>query len=289
MELPIETNDQVGAGDEFYIEIFPSWDSFQRPTDVFVGFDDNIYVTEKNDNTVVVLDKTGTELDRLVIESFPGYNPLSVAQSLDNDLYLVNGSNLVLKYSEETGFTEFYTDEADTAVFISVAVDYNNYVFVTDHAASQILKIEQDGSSEAVIEKGPGRGATMAPLGIYASDNIYFTQEEANFLVQKADLFSYGPQSFQSSTIDTFAYQLPYDVVFDLEDERLFVSDSYARKVFVFDETGDYFNVVELDSVSVAEDKRALGVSFSDKVVYVADEFQGSVKRFQFIKDADVD
>ncbi len=109
LPLPVEQGDVTGFGanDTSYIEIKPVWNSarlgitLDQPTDIIVGPDGYLWLTNSAGNEIVALKKSGEVIRR---DRFDQIKPVArpVAISLDSrlNLFIVNGSNKIFIWNE---------------------------------------------------------------------------------------------------------------------------------------------------------------------------------------------
>ncbi len=232
--------------------------------------------------------------------------------------------------SELSKFTGLSTTE-DNADFIYVTDAHNNRIVRLDLERTYYLRMKSGVKiwthagifGHTVTGYGTGAGTVNQPFGIdvdYAG-NIYYSQNGDFFAVHKIKPVYTGgyiayPSVFQQGVndiMDLFRFSSPNDVAVDL-NQFVYVANTCAREIQVFDSNGQFFkkagveevtvdttiwvvqgtDSVAIDTFYIREEKGFLvsprAVTVDNRgVVYICDTGAGSVIRYRLSNQLDED
>lgn len=299
------------------------------PEDIFTGLDRLLYVADTGNDRVIMLDKAG----RVQGISRPIHRPMAIGQDSFLNLLIVNGTNVVYtidlvahRHLIAEAPVETLTVGPPNAVFTGVAAfgSKRNF-YVTDQANSRIWRY--DGQAlKPILFQGTGVGTANAPTGITTfliptgnlanvlnEEGFIFTQMREVFKIQwigGGNVFPpFAPQISPSDNVDFFNHfkndsrdgdidYLPEDVAVD-NSGRIYVVDSVADSVFVFNRNGEFLmdrNQITLLSFGGTgsgdrQFRNPKGIAFldvdDDQVLYVADTGNNRILRFKLSSEFD--
>lgn len=135
---------------------------------------------------------------------------------------------------------------------------------------------------------GSGAGTVNHPTGITTDrqGNLYFSQAEGNFKVQKLSSGSFDPAYvlYQHDIMDLQRFERPENLALD-DNGDIFVIDTGARHVLKFGNSGS--NAGQLISLgnkglATATFEDARGILAHNDIVYVVEGGQNRIRRFQY-------
>jgi len=242
-------------------------------------------------------------VDRLLAgEAFPRIVRLNFSK--DNDLI-----------EQAIGIYPLFIDPNQSAAYAGVASGPHGAetLFVSDSYSDRIFRLRLvprlvflTKSGNTVVQYravftgdiatyGSGAGTVDTP-GALAGDrqgNLYFTQLDGNFLVQKLKAPDFSPQYvlYQHAIMDLERFSMPYDIALDDEGD-IFVMDTGAGRVYKFDNSGkNAGQEIDLGDRGIATQifTDARGIMATNKVVYVAESGKNRIRRFQYsVSDDDL-
>lgn len=194
--------------DTTYVQVNPVWTSaagvtFNHPNDVYIGYDQYIYICDTGNDRVVKLDVDGAFLD-----SFSVVHPVAITQDRGLDLLVVAGDFIGVTQINDTvadtlvygnavyrkrhfgaeGFKPVFRDESGYQIAVhggevTVPIEYwgiaasleiDKQYFIADFGRNRIFRVgpddipilENDGLP--LIEEGDGIGQTRYPIDLFA-------------------------------------------------------------------------------------------------------------------------
>lgn len=210
------------------------------------------------------------------------------------------------------GITTFYTDPDPGSQFHSIAFGpaAENSVFVTDKKNNRILKLSiemvagvrlQTGYQyprfegfyeQDIAQYGSGAGTVDNPRGITLDDegNVYFTQLEGNFLVQKLEpegnQYVSAYTLYEDPIMDLGRFRGPSDIALGKEDAIFVVDRAAGGKVMKFHNRGaEAGELADLGNAGLVEARfnspASIAVS-SNEIVYIANTKKHRIDRYQY-------
>ncbi|NIR47951.1 hypothetical protein GWO43_05835 [candidate division KSB1 bacterium] len=301
------------------------------PEDIFTGLDRLLYVADTGNDRVVMLDKAG----RVQGVSPEIDHPKALGQDSQLNLLIVNGSNIVFRIdlvaiNHLIGQAPIDTlvIGSNTSSFTGVgAFGDNGEFYVTDMANNRVWRFDQtDQSLKPVIFSGTGVGTANQPTGITSflipTGNISSILGQQGFIfTQIGQVFKlqwlsggnvqppFSPVISPSDNVDFFNHfkddsrdgdvdYMPEDVAVD-NSQRIYVIDSQADSVFVFNRNGEFLR--DRNQISILsfggtgsgdkEFRSPKGIAFldvdDDQVLYVADTGNNRIVRFKLSSEFD--
>ncbi|MFQ5604829.1 MAG: NHL repeat-containing protein [bacterium] len=301
------------------------------PEDIFTGLDRLLYVADTGNDRVIMLDKSG----RVQGISQPLESPLAIGQDSHLNLLIVNGSRYVFRIdlvAQNHLISQAPIDTvatgASSASFTAVAAfGAKGEFYVTDSSSNRIFKFDHnDGTLKPTIFPGTGVGTANVPTGITSflipTGNLSTIINEEGFVfTQIGEVFKlqwlrggnvlppFTPVISPSDNVDFFNHfkddsrdgildYLPEDVAVD-NSQRIYVIDSKADSVFVFNRNGEFLrdrNEISILSFGGTGDgdrqfRNPRGIAYldvdDDQVLYVADTGNNRIVRFKLSSDFD--
>ncbi|MFQ5751033.1 MAG: NHL repeat-containing protein [bacterium] len=301
------------------------------PEDIFTGLDRLLYVADTGNDRVIMLDKAG----RVQGISKAIAHPMAIGQDSQLNLLIVNGSNFVFRIDlvdHNHLIAEASIDTVAAAVSSSsftgvTAFGATGVFYVTDINKNRILKFDEtDQTLKPVIFPGTGVGTSNAPTGITSflipTGNLTSILNEQGFIfTQVGEVFklqwlsggnvlpSFSPIISPSDNVDFFNHFkedsrdgiidfMPEDVAVD-NSQRIYVIDSKADSVFVFNRNGEFLkdrneiSILSFGGTGSGEKqfRNPKGIAYldvdDDQVLYVADTGNNRIVRFKLSSDFD--
>ena len=297
MELPTETTaDQWGSGDTTYVRINPPWNArhpygqdFQSPRDIVIGWDGNIYISDSL--RIWQLDRAGQVQRRYLIPDLEDIK--AIAQGPDHKIYAVKGDSNV--YNLDGTFLRPDLLSVRHARYTGVAVDVDNWIYLSDSGRQMLLKYQFGDTTRAdtLATYGSGGGTVDLPRGIDVdlSMNVYFAQEGGSFHVQKLRPSGngYRPDVYFGLEGDSLRQFLrPQDVAVDALG-YIYVIDTGNHRVQKYTPGGG-FKIAFGDSGSAGEQFLfPAGIAVDeDLMLYIADSGNDRVERYQLSTEIDI-
>jgi hypothetical protein len=189
--LPSDLPDPVYGGiDTNYIQITPIWNAadgvaFNRPEDVYVGYDQTIYICDTGNDRVINLEADGT-----VIAVYPVVHPVAITQDRGLDLLVVCGDYARVEIDDgDTNFVPygnavFRRSFRHGGGFVKVwqadspyhAIEFRDTVLWVDAEFYGISATLLESKSYYVADRYKGRiilfGADDLPKDTYLSEGI---------------------------------------------------------------------------------------------------------------------
>ncbi len=315
-----------GGVDTNYVVVNPVWTEFNgraltRPTDVYVGYDEQVYVCDTDNDRVVKL-----ELDGSFVDEYPVVHPVAISQDRGLDLLVVCGdySRTIIAEADTTeiwyGDSVFrkrfrgnhpfervyqaqypyfiFNERPQHAQFWSVAAstlagkDY----YLPDFWFGRILKHSATDQLAAIIlEEGIGIGKTRYPLDLYPyriaeQDYIALAQGASNVGVQ---VFSLPDWISPFADVDT----LPPMIRFSARAYKDIAVDDQSNFYLLLDEPdpllgADYFfykydrrgeTMLAFGALGSGDKqfRSPQGICHFDGILYIADTGNNRVIRYQ--------
>ncbi|MCK4857487.1 MAG: hypothetical protein KAT58_05940 [candidate division Zixibacteria bacterium] len=269
LDLPeLPTPNYSPVADTSYIQISPVWTQaggipYDSPHDVYVGYDQFIYVCDTGNDRVVKLDLNGT-----LIESYQMVHPVAVTQDRGLDLIAVAGDYMKIatiddstsdtthygnslyrrRYLGGDGFMRVWTAPSPYAISIkppqfetvfleaefwgvAASIDPDKEYYIADFAKNRILRFSADDIpiSPPIVEAGLGIGLTTYPWDLYTYEIV-----GRPYLAYAQAAGNYGAQ------ILSLPHGVPiYGDTASLPE--LVRMSANARKQIVVDEFSNYF------------------------------------------------
>ncbi len=247
-----------GGIDTNYVQVTPIWTSangvdFRRPQDVYVGYDQTVYICDTDNDRVVQVDVDGSFL-----AEYPVVHPVSIAQDRGLDLLVVCGDHVVVHGSGDSVDSTKYGNavfrrrfrsgsdfekvwQADSpyhsvpiqggvrwvdAAFYGIAASpfATKEYYLTDFWKGRIIAFTMDDQPAATyLQEGVGLGRTSFPtdLGVYTiagQSYAALAQGAGNLGVQLFSLPNFTPLYSDADTLPaliTFAARAYKDIAVD--------------------------------------------------------------------------
>ncbi len=295
---------------------------------------------EGNDSIAVAIEYRNPDTEELVT-----ITDWQESYALEEEGYIINEVDYTfdqVKIDSILGVHEFYSDDLHPEseyISIAAAPSRENAIYVTDDGEQNIQKINlirsaylklSDGTtvwqhkgvrSKNIATPGTGAGTVNDPKGIFTdpSGSVYYTQTGINFGFHKiskvdeeeelwASMFTLG----QNEILELDRFDDPEDVAVD-DDGNIFVLNTDANEVQVFDAGGSFIRkaglrsvqvdttvqdtidsqIVERDTIMTKYYNDILdhprGIFVDNGVIYVVNSGDNSIIRFKLSSDIDVD
>lgn len=319
-----------GVSDTTYIQQYPNWDdaagyNFSYPTDILLGNEPFIYVTDSANNRIVMMDLAGNIIGNS--QSIPG--PVAISQDGRLNLIVVNNTNKIYKIDL---FSAQHNISAAPVRIVYEDVDHPNRRFsavaawhVTESGSAyreQWYYVTVNGpeirdnaiyyfapkneTTDAPIgpinmePNGTGMFSTANPSGITITRSFNQSTKFFDFIFCQTGLNFYKVQWITSNAYG-FAIRLdpsvsPTDIfaqnkfiqpedVTIDEQGNIFVVDAGSHRLLRFNSSG--VEKYSFGSVGTGEKQfqRPMGVAYFDKTVYVADTGNNRILRFKLSTD----
>ncbi len=102
-----------GANDTSYLRLSPDWDAaevgytFMAPTDITIGRDGYIFVTDQGNNEVVVMDKSGRLQTHSGLDGIDQIeHPVGISIDSKLNVFIVNGSNKIYVWNQYINYAK---------------------------------------------------------------------------------------------------------------------------------------------------------------------------------------
>jgi len=168
-----DTSQIFNTGEIKYIQMNPVWDNFAYPIDIFISYDDYIFVADSGNSQVVVLDKTGQAVvtdesnnDFSALQQL-GFSPVGLCVDSKLNLFMTDKSNTVYSWNQ---FVNNSSNSGNGVDSIATSIEYRNLdtgelVSITNFLLSYLL--EQDGYiiNKVTYEYNPAK--TDSILGVH--------------------------------------------------------------------------------------------------------------------------
>ncbi len=323
--LPSDLPKPVYGGiDTNYVFVTPIWTeaggvAFNRPQDVYIGYDQLVYICDTDNHRVLKM-----ELDGTLIESYPVKHPVSIAQDRGLDLLVVCGeyreliehdstadtinySNVVFRqrYRGNRPFELVYRGEnsgpGDVAflpgVYYGIAASPypNKDYYVADFAKNRILEMTfVDDLRNYILETGVGLNLTQYPcdLTVYEiAGQVYLAlaQGAPNVGVQLFGLPDFINQYQEGDTLPPlvrFTARSFKDVAVDellnfyvLNDEPDPLLGT-RYYLYKYDRRGELLLALGTLGSGERQFNRPNGIAYHNGVLYIADTYNNRVVRY---------
>ncbi len=328
--VPTDISILPGVSDTTYIQQYPNWElatgyNFDHPTDILVGNEPFIYVTDSANNRIVMLDLAGN----IVGYSQPISGPVSISQDGRLNLIIVNNTNKIYKINLFTAhhdianatLIEVYEDvDHPLRRFSSVAawhgtesgsINLEQWYYVTvngteiqDNAIYYFAP--KNDTTDALIgpinmeSNGTGMFSAANPSGITIIRKFNYSTEFFDFIFCQTGINFYKVQ-WITTNVYGFAIKLdpsvsPTDIFaqnkFDKPEDvtiddlgNIFVVDAGKHRLFKFNSSGAEMESFGEFGSGEKQFHRPMGIAFFDKTVYVADTGNNRILRFKLSTD----
>jgi DNA-binding beta-propeller fold protein YncE len=319
-----------GISDTTYIQQYPNWEpasgfDFNSPTDILVGNEPFIYVTDSVNNRVVMLDLAGNIIGSS--QTIPG--PVAISQDGRLNLIVVNNTNKIYKidlFSAQHNISAapvriaYHDVDHPNRRFSSVAAWHGTesgsayleqwyYVSVNgpekrDNAIFYFAPKNDTADSPIgpinMEPNGTGMFSTANPSGITITQSFNSSTRFFDFIFCQTGLNFYKVQ-WITSNIYGFALRLDPSIsptaifaqdkfsqpedVTIDEQGNIFVVDAGLHRLFRFNSSG--VEKYSFGSFGSGEKQfhRPMGVAYFDKTIYVADTGNNRILRFKLSTD----
>jgi len=327
---PTDISILPGVSDTTYIQQYPNWElatgySFDHPTDILIGNEPFIYVTDSANNRIVMLDLAGN----LFGYSQPIPGPVAISQDGRLNLIIVNNTNKIYKINLFAAYHDItaapvrlvYEDvDHPTRRFSSVAAWHGTesgsayleqwyYVTVNgpDKRDNAIYYFApKNDSLDKLIgpinmePNGTGMFSTANPSGITITKNFNASTDFFDFIFVQTGINFYKVQ-WITSNVYGFAIKLDpstsptaifaqdkFNKPEDVtidEQGNIFVIDAGLHRLFKFNTSGAERQSFGELGSGEKQFHRPMGVAYFDKTVYVADTGNNRILRFKLSTD----
>ncbi|MBV7328787.1 6-bladed beta-propeller [Chloroflexi bacterium TSY] len=253
----------------------------------------NAYATKQGANTVIKLDRNGTQLDHewaFFSNGSPRFSgPAGIGIHDDGSIFIVNrlGAHM-LKFDTDGGQFPggYWGHEGRLNAPSDVATDASGNFYVVDQANHRILKFSSSGESLGSWGgQGTDAGRFNSPSGIVIdhANNIYVSDANGaihhriqKFTTDGDFVDSWGGD--QGSEDGQFSY--PKGLAINSRN-RLFVADRDNHRVQVFDLTGNYLTQFGTEGNGEGEFKLPRDIAIdSQDFIYVTDKDNDRIQVF---------
>jgi len=330
--LPTDLPEPIYGGiDTSYIVINPIWieingRALNRPNDVYIGYDQQIYICDTYNDRVLKL-----EIDGTFIEEYPVVHPVAISQDRGLDLLVVcgdysrteqvDGQDSVIWYGDSVFRKRYLGNEPFTRVFQApypyiiindrpVHAEYwsvaaanstlKNY-YLTDFWVGRVLGFNAfDFPTEEFLSEGIGLGKTRFPLDLYtyqiAGQNyIALAQGAGNVGVQIFSLPNWVSPYVDGDTLPpmiTFQARAYKDIAVDDLSNFYLLLDAPDPLLgahyyfYKFDRRGETMLAFGAAGSGEKQFLSPQGICHFDGILYIADSGNNRIVRYQLTTEA---
>jgi hypothetical protein len=244
-----------------------------RPEDVFVAGDGNIYVVDTLNSRISSFDSDGGLLDsQWNVQNL--YMPMGIC-GFGGFIYVADsGNDRVLKLNMDGTTAHQWSGGLSNP--IDVATDFSNYLFVTDNGNQRIAVFDVNGGGGGPINLWTGfsdpRGITCDGLG-----NVYVVDRGVANSVQEYDHQGGLISSWGSGGVGDGNFNAPWGIAAD--GLSVYVADSFNHRIQKFyNYPQDYIGIFNWAFNFQSQLGISNGVAIdNDKNLYIADTFNDRV------------
>lgn len=260
---------------------------FDKPNGVCVDDEGRIYICDTNNHRIVVMDRLGRSLIRLIGEEGTGTGqilyPLNIAVSEDGLILLVDKFLNKLVLFDQNGRV---LKEVDVMVPIAVAYDDGAF-YITNYG--KILKYDKQLNKLSEFGKrGSGVGEFDHPGGIAVKGGKIYVADSFNlrFLILDRNmniLLSVGklPKSLQDPER---IFGLPSSIAVD-DRGYIYVLDAFNGEISIFDEKGRKINTFGRMGSREGELNYPSCIFYKDGLFYVADKYNNRIQILEIVAE----
>ncbi len=158
----------------------------------------------------------------------------------------------------------------------SGAVDDNGRIYVTDGSRQAVFVFDQRAGELLVRDKAEGLASFVSPVGLaLGADGVVYVSDADLGVVATLDARG-NPQR----SIGRGVLKRPTGVAYDPRTRRLFVADTYAHDIQVFDATGALLQVIGAPGEREGEFNFPTFLAFARGDLYVTDTMNSRVQVF---------
>ncbi|HDS00513.1 MAG TPA: hypothetical protein ENO22_05410 [candidate division Zixibacteria bacterium] len=288
--------------DTTYVMITPAWTeadgiTFDRPTDVMIGYDRFVYVADRNNDRVVKLTLAGE-----FVESYQIPNPTQIDQDRALDLLAVNDSSVVLRRSFREGgdFQVVYTapdvprpppiDDTTYAVLFGIAASPfpDKTYSISNFYLNEIYRFDSgDEYVDVQVPSGNAAGRVAAPVAVNSFNirgqyYIGYTSGRSSFAVQLIEASTGQPVIPFSDSADIYLTTVNGHKDIAVDDlGNIFVTMAAASEVWKFSRDGQLLLRFGQDAPPEDRLDNPRGIDAYQQYIYVADTDNNRVVRFE--------
>ena len=208
--LPTATSpyQSFGANDTSYIRLSPDWNvaevgyNFSNPTDIVIGRDGYIFIADKGNNKIVVLNKSGEVQNHSRLNNIVNIeNPIGIDIDSKLNLFIVNGTNKIYCWNQYINYADIdsvilqyivrdtVTNDQFTYTFpelIEAFEDTTRHLIVEDYTLSGDQVLKDSLSNVSVFYEDPSEEAQFMGVaaGAYGKGFIYVTDAGRNRILK---------------------------------------------------------------------------------------------------------
>jgi len=258
-------------------------DFFGPITEITIDNNDNIYISDFENNRVVKFNSDGTFLDQWgEYGSGEGeFNyPDDIVTDSSGNIYVSDLENdRIQKFDSSGSFISTWgssgNGDGEFGQISGIAEDSDGNIYVSDLENNKIQKFDSDGNFiDSWGEYGAGNGDFDQPRNIFISGENVYVADYANNRVQKFDLEGSYISSIGSAGSGDGEFFGPTWICVDAEG-NLYVSNDTDVRIQKFDSSGNF-----VDSWNSGSSPRGIAVD-SDSNIYVTDSQDLIIRKYE--------
>lgn len=260
---------------------------FSRPHSVVVDKEGYLYVADTNNHRLVIMDKMGRNLIRIIQNEGTGTGqmmyPLGIAVSDDGKILVCEKSLNKLMLFDRNGnlIKEIDIMLPLSAYFVDGKFYVTNYgkVLVYD---DQLNKISEYG------KRGPGKSEFDHPSGIVVKNSRIYVADAFNLRISVFDkrmnlIWSRGqkPKSLEDKNR---IFGLPVSVAID-EKGYIYVLDAFNGEIHIFSQEGKRITTMGSMGIKDGEFNYPSWIFYSDGLFFIADKYNDRVQIVRIVPE----
>ena len=144
--------------------------------------------------------------------------------------------NTIFQFEESKGVTEYYKPSGNSN---GLALNSNGELILAQHGKRRVAKISKSGNEIPLVEKYNGKLLNSPnDMAIHSDGSIFFTDPPYGIRSEQEELGFYGIYKLTTSgelfLLDKSLIR-PNGIALSPDESKIYVSDSRAKKIFVWD------------------------------------------------------
>ena len=144
--------------------------------------------------------------------------------------------NTIFQFEESKGVTEYYKPSGNSN---GLALNSNGELILAQHGKRRVAKITESGNEIPLVEKYNGKLLNSPnDMAIHSDGSIFFTDPPYGIRSEQEELGFYGIYKLTTSgelfLLDKSLIR-PNGIALSPDESKIYVSDSRAKKIFVWD------------------------------------------------------